>query len=109
MRHFYKPMLAKSISKPFSGKEWIFEAKWDGFLAVTYVKDDLFTIQSRKGNELKRNFPEIEELTQLAKNVVIDGEIVVMKQGKVDFHGLQERGHIISSRDIEKLKQSSND
>jgi len=28
---FYKPMLAKSVSKPFSGKDWLFEIKWDGF------------------------------------------------------------------------------
>jgi len=54
------------------------------------VKDNLFSIQSRNGNELKRNFPELQELTKLAKNVV-DSEIVVMKQDKVDFHGLQER------------------
>jgi bifunctional non-homologous end joining protein LigD len=51
---FYKPMLAKAITKPFSGKDWIFETKWDGFRAITYVKDDLFTVQSRNGNEFKR-------------------------------------------------------
>jgi hypothetical protein len=28
---FYKPMLAKPISKPFSGKDWIFETKHDSF------------------------------------------------------------------------------
>ncbi len=107
MNHFYKPMLAKSISKPFSSKDWIFETKWDGFRAIAYVKNDLFTVQSRNGNEFKRNFPEISEITQLAKNVVVDGEIVVMKNGKVDFHGLQERGHLISGKDIEKLQRSS--
>ncbi len=34
---FYKPMLAKSVSKAFSGKDWIFETKWDGFRALTYL------------------------------------------------------------------------
>jgi bifunctional non-homologous end joining protein LigD len=87
-RAFYKPMLAKAISKPFSGKDWIFETKWDGFRAIAYVKDNLFTVQSRNGNEFKRNFPEIQELNMLAKNVVVDGEIVVMNNGKVDFHSL---------------------
>ncbi len=51
---FYKPMLAKSISKPFSGMDWIFETKWDGFRAIAYVEDDLFPVQSRNGNEFKR-------------------------------------------------------
>jgi len=103
---FYKPMLAKSVSKPFSGKDWIFEIKWDGFRAIAYV-DDFFTVQSRNAKELKHFFPELEELRLLAKNVVVDGEIVVMKNGKVDFHSLQERGHLISSRDIERLQNKS--
>jgi len=68
-------MLAKSTSKPFSGKDWIFELKWDGFRAIAYV-DDFFTIQSRNAKELKHFFPELEELKQLSKNVVVDGEIV---------------------------------
>ena len=96
---FYKPMLAKSVSKPFSGKDWIFEIKWDGFRAIAYV-DDYFTVQSRNAKELKHSFPELEELKQLAKNVVVDGEIVTMKNGKVDFHSLQERGHVISARKL---------
>ncbi len=100
-------MLAKPISKPFSGKDWIFETKWDGFRAIAYVKDNLFTVQSRNGNEFKLNFPEIEEITQLAKNVVVDGEIVTMKNGKVDFHSLQERGHVISAKEIERLQNQS--
>jgi bifunctional non-homologous end joining protein LigD len=37
--------------------------------------------------------------------VVIDGEIVTLKQGKVDFHSLQERGHLTSAMDIERLQQ----
>jgi bifunctional non-homologous end joining protein LigD len=103
---FYKPMLAKSISKPFSGTDWVFEIKWDGFRAITYV-DDFFTIQSRNAKELVHFFPELNELKQLAKNVVVDGEIVTMKNGKVDFHSLQERGHVISPREIERLQQKS--
>jgi bifunctional non-homologous end joining protein LigD len=103
---FYRPMLAKPASKPFSGKDWIFEAKWDGFRAIAYV-DDRFSLQSRNSKELKYFFPELEELKQLAKNVVVDGEIVVMKQGKVDFHSLQERGHLISEREIRRLSSES--
>jgi bifunctional non-homologous end joining protein LigD len=95
---FYKPMLAKWAAKPFSGKDWIFEIKWDGFRAIAYVNDFL-TIQSRNAKELKRFFPELEELRQLAKNVVVDGEIVTMKEGKVDFHSLQERGHLCSVKE----------
>jgi ATP-dependent DNA ligase len=71
------------------------------------VKNNFFSLQSRNGNEFKRNFREIEELTHLAKDVVVDGEIIIMKQGKVDFHALQERGNVISSPDIERLRNQS--
>jgi bifunctional non-homologous end joining protein LigD len=97
---FYKPMLAKSVSKPFSGKDWIFELKWDGFRAIAYV-DDFFTLQSRNAKELKNFFPEVEELVQLTKNVFVDGEIVTMKHGKVDFHPMQKRDHAISTMEVE--------
>jgi bifunctional non-homologous end joining protein LigD len=104
--NFYKPMLAKPISKPFSGKDWIFETKWDGFRAIAYIRDG-FSLLSRNNKELKHFFPELEELKMLAKNVVVDGEIVIMKKGKVDFHSLQERSHVISSREIERLQNKS--
>lgn len=106
MTFSYKPMLAKPVSKPFSGKDWIFETKWDGFRAIAYV-DDRFSLQSRNDKELKHAFPELEELKQLATNVVVDGEIVIIKQGKVDFHSLQERSHLLSDRDIQRLLSQS--
>ena len=81
---FYKPMLAKPISKPFSSNDWIFEIKWDGFRAVAYV-DDYFMLQSRNVKELKCAFPEIEELRHLVKNVAVDGEIVTMKRARLIF------------------------
>ena len=85
---FISRCLPNLFPKPFSGKDWIFEMKWDGYRAIAYV-DDYFTVQSRNAKELKNFFPELEELRQLAKNVVVDGEIITMKQGKVDFHALQ--------------------
>jgi DNA ligase D-like protein (predicted ligase)/DNA ligase D-like protein (predicted 3'-phosphoesterase) len=101
MSHSYKPMLAKVASKPFSDKDWVFEVKWDGFRAIAYVNDEL-SLRSRNQKELKYNFPELEELTKLTRNVVLDGEIVVMKEGKTDFQALLERGITISPTEIEQ-------
>jgi DNA ligase D-like protein (predicted ligase)/DNA ligase D-like protein (predicted 3'-phosphoesterase) len=100
MKRTYKPMLAKLASQPFSGKDWIFEIKWDGFRAIAYVNDD-FSLRSRNQKELKYNFPELDELKRLARNVVLDGEIVVMKEGKADFQALLERGKAVSPTEIE--------
>jgi bifunctional non-homologous end joining protein LigD len=97
----YKPMLAKVADKAFTDKNWIFEIKWDGFRAISYIGQTL-SIKSRNGKELKNNFPELEELTHLARNLVVDGEIVVMNEGKPDFQALLERGQAVSTREIER-------
>ena len=39
--------------------------------------------------------------------MVVDGEIVIMKNGKVDFHSLQEGGHLISGKEIDRLRNYS--
>jgi bifunctional non-homologous end joining protein LigD len=82
--NFYVSMLAKPISNPFSGKDWIFEIKWDGFRAIAYVNDSSY-LKSRNDKELKHGFPEVDELKQLARDMVVDGEIVTIKNGKVVF------------------------
>jgi len=100
MTRSYKPMLARLADKPFSDKDWIFEVKWDGFRAIAYINEDL-SIRSRNGKELRYNFPELEELKQQAHDVVLDGEIVILNEGKVNFQALLERGRVVSPPEIE--------
>ncbi len=100
-RHIYRPMLAKVAEEPFSDKDWIFEVKWDGFRAIAYV-EEAYSLKSRNEKELKQNFPELYELNKLASNIVVDGEIVVMREGKPDFQSLLERGQAVSSGEIQR-------
>ena len=65
----YKPMLAKTAVAPFSSKDWIFEVKWDGIRAISYINDD-FSIRSRNQKELKPLFPELQELKQLLEDPI---------------------------------------
>lgn len=100
-RHIYRPMLAKVAREAFSDKDWFFEVKWDGFRAIAYVEEP-FSIKSRNEKELKGNFPELQELKKLAKNIVVDGEIIVMRQGKPDFQSLLERGKTVFEGEIQR-------
>ncbi|MGA2239605.1 MAG: non-homologous end-joining DNA ligase [Candidatus Bathyarchaeia archaeon] len=102
----YKPMLAQATQAPFNSRHWIFEIKWDGIRAISYVNEDLKII-SRNGNELKHNFPELQELKDVTKNAVLDGEIVVMKDGKADFQAVMERSRITGYRNIGYLSGES--
>jgi len=100
-RHVYRPMLARVAEKAFSGNDWIFEIKWDGFRAIAYIDKEL-SLKSRNGKELKYNFPELSELQQLSSNVVVDGEIVVLTEGKPDFQSLLKRSQAVSEVEIKR-------
>jgi ATP-dependent DNA ligase len=94
------PMLAKRVSELPPGATWIFEPKWDGFRALVFRDGDEILIQSRDEKPLNRYFPELLEplRSQLPARCVLDGEVVVAKDGGLDFEALQLRIHPAASR-----------
>ncbi len=94
------PMLAKRVSQLPTEESWIFEPKWDGFRALVFRDGDEILIQSRDEKSLNRYFPELlEQLSsQLPTRCVLDGEIVVARDGALDFDALQLRIHPAASR-----------
>ncbi|HEY3139452.1 MAG TPA: ATP-dependent DNA ligase [Blastocatellia bacterium] len=94
------PMLAKRVSELPTAGDWIFEPKWDGFRALVFRDHDEIYIQSRDAKPLNRYFPELlgpirEELPDRA---LLDGEIVIARDGALDFDALQLRLHPAESR-----------
>jgi ATP-dependent DNA ligase len=94
------PMLAKRVSDLPRDGAWIFEPKWDGFRALVFRDGDEVLIQSRDEKPLNRYFPELIDpvIKQLPKRCVLDGEVVVAKDGALDFDSLQLRIHPAESR-----------
>jgi bifunctional non-homologous end joining protein LigD len=84
-------MLAKETEKPFDGKNWLFEIKWDGYRAVAEKKSEDILLYSRNGLNFKTMYPIVaDELKKIEAEAVIDGEIVVLNdEGKPDFQLLQ--------------------
>src|SRR3954470_18279493 len=94
------PMLAtRAASLPLGG-DWIFEPKWDGFRALIFRHGTEILIQSRDEKPLNRYFPDLIEplLAQLPQRCALDGEIVIARDGKLDFDALQLRLHPAASR-----------
>lgn len=85
-----KPMKATLVDKPFDEAGWIYEIKWDGYRAISYLKKSKADIYSRN-NLLFTQFHAIEEaLAELGFNAILDGEIVALKEdGSADFGALQ--------------------
>src|SRR6185295_8089905 len=93
-------MLAKRVDDLPAGGTWIFEPKWDGFRALIFRDGDEVEIQSREAKSLNRYFPELLESLkkQLPERCVLDGEIVIARNGALDFEALQLRIHPAASR-----------
>jgi ATP-dependent DNA ligase len=94
------PMLSKRTEELPAGGDWIFEPKWDGFRALIFRDGDEILVQSRDEKPLNRYFPELlgPLRAQLPAHCVLDGEIVIAANGRLDFDALQLRLHPAASR-----------
>ena len=86
-----------------AGDGWQYEPKWDGFRGVLENDGGELALWSRNGRPLLRYFPELRPLGErLAPHSALDGEIVIEREGGLDFDALQLRLHPAESR-IRKL------
>jgi len=101
-----KPMLAKS-SKPFDSKDWIFEIKFDGTRAVAFINKRSVRLQNRRFADITYRYPELKLNKDLKiEKAILDGEIVILKNGKSDFSLLQEREHVERKEKIHLLSKA---
>jgi ATP-dependent DNA ligase len=93
-----KPMLAKSVAKIPPGMHY--EAKWDGFRSIVFRDGAEVELGSRTGKPLTRYFPELVAALKerVPERCVLDGEIVIAREGHLDFDALTERIHPADSR-----------
>jgi len=102
----FLPMEAKSVGTIPTGPEWQYEPKWDGFRCIAFREGEMVDLQSKSAQTLTRYFPElVAALLELkAKKFVLDGEIIVLIDGKLAFDDLLQRIHPAASR-VAKLSQ----
>ncbi len=96
-------MLAKPIAGlPDTAEGVVFEPKWDGFRALIFRRGEDVVIQGRmrasdaaaSGSwDLTYAFPEMVAAIreQPCSDVVLDGELVVVRHGRLSFDALQSR------------------
>lgn len=87
-----KPMLSTLVNKPFDQEGWLYEVKWDGFRAISYLNQGSVDIRSRNNKDFNKKFyPVYHALMDWPVNAVVDGEIIVVdERGAPDFNALQE-------------------
>lgn len=88
-----KPMLIGGEGQPFDSDEYIFELKWDGERCIAFL-DPAGTIDLRNKRNVKilPKVPELKNIYKQAKaKCILDGELMVLKNGKPDFFEIQRR------------------
>ena len=95
----FPPMEAELVRELPVGDGWQYEPKWDGFRGVLENVGGGLRLWSRNGRPLLRYFPELLPLGELLPPVsALDGEIVIVRDGALDFDAMQMRLHPAESR-----------
>ncbi len=95
----FPPMEAELVRELPEGDGWSYEPKWDGFRGVLENLDGELALWSRNGRPLLRYFPELRPLGELLPpRSALDGEVVIVREGALDFDAMQMRLHPAESR-----------
>jgi ATP-dependent DNA ligase len=102
------PMEASVADALPPGEGWQFEPKWDGFRCLVFKSGNRVGLQSKSGQSLGRYFPEVmAAIGHLpVPELVLDGEIVIIHDGRLAFDDLLLRIHPAESRVRALAKES---
>jgi ATP-dependent DNA ligase len=96
-------MEAELVRELPEGDGWQYEPKWDGFRGLFENVSGELALWSRNGRPLLRYFPELRPLGELLPpKSALDGEVVIVRRGMLDFDSMQMRLHPAESR-VRKL------
>ncbi len=86
------PMLLHEVKEPFDDKDYIYELKLDGIRCLAYIEPKSVTLQNKRFKDVTEIYPELIDICKcVKKRVILDGELVVLTDGKPDFYALQRR------------------
>jgi ATP-dependent DNA ligase len=99
----FPPMEAELVRELPPEDGWQYEPKWDGFRGLLENGTGELRLWSRNARPLLRYFPELRPLEKLLPPAsALDGEIVIERDGVLDFDSMQMRLHPAESR-VRKL------
>jgi bifunctional non-homologous end joining protein LigD len=105
------PMLAVPAERagglPADGELWAYEVKWDGMRVLADVRQGRVRLTSRRGNDVTVTFPELAGLAVAHQDVLLDGEVVVLRGGVPSFAALAERFHVRDARRAAALAKAA--
>ena len=89
MPGFIKPQLATLKSKAPKGDQWLHEIKYDGYRVQVHLNRGRKKVFTRNGLDWTKRFTEIAGALAIPGEAIIDGEVVVVHEGRTNFSELQ--------------------
>jgi bifunctional non-homologous end joining protein LigD len=102
-----RPMLAMPASAVPVGDDWRHEVKWDGMRVLVDVSGGRIRLTSRTERDVTVAFPELHGLADEYADMLLDGEIVSMREGVPSFAAMAERFHVADARRAAHLAEQA--
>jgi len=78
-------------AEPFDSDDFLFEIKWDGIRCLAFIEEGVLRLRNRRRADQTDRYPEFACLKDLPPGTVLDGEIILLKDGKPSFPLLLSR------------------
>jgi bifunctional non-homologous end joining protein LigD len=89
MPGFIKPQLATLKLKAPKGGQWLHEIKYDGYRVQIHVNGGKKKVYTRNGLDWTKRFSVIAGALDIPGEAILDGEVVVVHEGRTNFSELQ--------------------
>jgi bifunctional non-homologous end joining protein LigD len=89
MPGFIKPQLATLKARAPSGDQWLHEIKFDGYRVQTHINKGKKRVFTRNGLDWTKLFSVIAGALDIPGQAILDGEVVVIHEGRTNFSELQ--------------------
>lgn len=104
----FVPMLLERSQRSFADDAWLFQVKWDGVRNLSLIEQGRIRHWSRRLRERTLHFPELDGLVRVfnGQRTVLDGEIIVLRDGKPSFPAVLERDLAGGAPDSRKVRST---
>jgi bifunctional non-homologous end joining protein LigD len=89
MPGFIRPQLATLKSRAPKGAQWLHEIKFDGYRVQVHINRGRKKVFTRNGLDWTKRFSLIAGAFDIPGQAIIDGEVVVIHEGRTNFSELQ--------------------
>ena len=98
-----KPMLIGSEKEANNDTDYINELKLDGIRCIAYLDKSNVDLRNKRNDKVLFRYPEISDINKQIKceKLILDGELVILKDNKTDFYEMQKRSLMTDKFKIE--------